>query len=374
MTVRSFRFEAALTDAFVALGREPYRNDPCGTPPSPSALRATLAPSAAFYRRPGHDHCRFLALAGGRPVARALASLHPELRDRDGASVGALGFFESVDDGAGLEVIAAAVEWLRGKGRRRIWGPLQLDIWHGYRFMTRGFEESRHLAEPYNPPHYPELFARSGFSIRQRWNSFPLPGRGALEEIAAAGSEDVRRLAAEGYRFASLRGRATGETLDALHSALHDSFSRFLGFTAISREEFQGTVGELERALERSCSVFATAPSGALVGFEVSFLDLAAAVQAMRGRTTFPARLAFLWEGRNARRLLLHLGGLTSALESRRPGLARAVVSDVLRRVKDAGYQEVLVTLVAEGNPVRRYFGPYAKDVRREYALFQLEP
>ncbi len=38
-----------------------------------------------------------------------------------------------------------------------------------------------------------------------------------------------------------------------------------------------------------------------------------------------------------------------------------------------AGYEDVLVTLVAERNPIRRYFGRHARDDRREYALFRLD-
>jgi hypothetical protein len=37
----------------------------------------------------------------------------------------------------------AARDWLRDQhGLRRIWGPMNFDIWHSYRFMTRGFDQA----------------------------------------------------------------------------------------------------------------------------------------------------------------------------------------------------------------------------------------
>jgi hypothetical protein len=373
MGLKEFTFDPSLTDAFVSLGEERCRGDAARVPPLVVEVRRQLDPSFAFYRRPGHDHRRFLAFAGGRPVARALASIHPGLRDGDGTPVGAVGFFESTpDDGAAEEVLGAAVAWLEGRGRRRIWGPLQFDIWHGYRFKTRGFDEERLLGEPDNPPFYPERFARFGFTERRRWNSFPLGGPGGLEEVAAPGREDYERLTARGYRFEPFDIERFDESVATLHQVLSDSFSRFLGFTPLEPVEFREVLGVARHAIEPRCSHFFYDGTGSLAGFSVALRDLAAAVRAMRGRSGPLARLAFLRRRRHARRLLLHLGGITRAESEKRSGLARAAVHHTLTRVLQAGYSDVHATLVAGGSPMRRHYGPFASDRRREYTLFEL--
>jgi hypothetical protein len=53
-----------------------------------------------------------------------------------------------------------AIEWLREKhDLQRIWAPVNFDIWHGYRLMTRGFEEKTFYGEPYNKIYYPGFLA-----------------------------------------------------------------------------------------------------------------------------------------------------------------------------------------------------------------------
>jgi hypothetical protein len=373
MGLKEFTFDPSLTDAFVALGEDLYRGDAAWVPPLESEVRRQLDPSFAFYGRPGHDHRRFLAFAGGRPAARALASIHPGLRDRDGTPVGAVGLFESTPDhGAAGEVLGAAVAWLEERGLHRIWGPLQFDIWHGYRFKTRGFDEERLLGEPDNKPYYPEQFARFGFTERRRWNSFPLGGPGGLEELAASGREDYERLTARGYRFEPFDTERFDESAGLLHRVLSDSFSRFLGFTPVEPAEFREVLGAARRAIDPRCSHFFYDETGVPAGFSVALRDLAPAVRAMRGRFWPLARLAFLLRQRHARRLLLHLGGITRAESARHNGLARAAVHHTLDRVRQAGYSDVHATLVAGGSPMRRHYGPFASDRRREYTLFEL--
>lgn len=349
MGLKEFTFDPSLTDAFVALGEDLYRGDAAWVPPLESEVRRQLDPSFAFYGRPGHDHRRFLAFSGGRPAARALASIHPGLRDLDGTPVGAVGFFESTPDHfAAGEVLGAAVAWLEERGLHRVWGPLQFDIWHGYRFKTRGFDEERLLGEPDNKPYYPEQFARFGFTERRRWNSFPLGGPGGLEELAAPGREDYERLTAQGYRFEPFDTARFDESADLLHRVLSDSFSRFLGFTPVEPAEFREALGAARRAIDPRCSHFFYDEAGVPAGFSVALRDLA------------------------PRRLLLHLGGITRAASARRNGLARAAVHHTLHRVRQAGYSDVHATLVAGGSPMRRHYGPFASDRRREYALFEV--
>jgi hypothetical protein len=373
MGVKAFTFDPDLTNAFVTFGEELYRGDTAWVPPLAAELRRQLAPSFPFYGQPDHDHRRFLAFAGGRPVARALASVHPGLRDGDGTPVGAVGLFESVPDlAAAEEVLDAAVEWLGGRGRHRIWGPLQFDIWHGYRFKTRGFCEEKLLGEPDNKPYYPDLFTRFGFTERQRWNSCPLGGPYDLARLAAPGAEDYRRLKARGYRFEPFDTRRFDASIEKLHQVLSDSFSRFLGFTPLELEEFRRVMGVARHAIEPRSSFFFYDETGTLAGFSIALLDLAPAVRAMRGRSGLLARLAFRHHRRRARRLLLHLGGATHAEMAKRSGLARAAVHHMLCRVGEAGFTDVHATLMAARSPARRHYGAFAADRRREYALFEM--
>jgi len=375
MELRTFRFDGPSTQAFIGLGYDLYRQHRAWIPPCRKELETQLSPAFPFYGRRGNDHRRFLAFAGGKPVARCLASVNRELRDRDGTPVGAIGFFEAADDYAAAEaVLAAAVRWLREEhGSRCLWGPMNFDIWHGYRFMTRGFGEEPFHGEPSNKTYYPDFFERFGFLARQRWNTLELDAA-ALDQLAASGADRSRKLIESGYRFEPFDLRRFDVSVEALHAVLTRSFSGFLGYTPISLPEFRGLMSVARQALHPDCSTFVYDAEGALAGFAGVFRDLGAAVRAMRGGRGLLARLRFLHHSRRAKRLMLHIGGITPEEAEKRSGVAKGAFCHVVRKLRQQGCERVLATLIAKGNPVRRLYGRCATDERREYTLYEKRP
>jgi len=374
MGLKTFTFEPEPTARFLELGYELYRADPGWVPPLRRDLEAQLSPRFHFYARPGNDHRRFLAEAGGRVVARAVATVNGALRNRDGTQVGAVGFFEAADDyAAAAEVLGAAVEWLRAAhGIRCIRAPLNFDIWHGYRLMTRGFERERFFGEPCNKPYYPAFFERFGFAVCRRWNSFELPGSLPAAAMASPDGLSWRDFLARGYRFEPFGRRPFDEGLALLHDVLTQSFASFPGYTPISLPEFRELMSLARHVLHPRCSTFVFDKAGSLVGFAAVLVDVADAVRAMNGHSSLAGRLRFLWRRRSARRLLLHLGGITPAEAARHSGLARAAFHHTLGQIRAERCEAVVASLVARGNPVRRLYGSYATDERREYALYEL--
>jgi hypothetical protein len=374
MGLEAFTFEREPTARFIEMGYELYREDPGWVPPLRRDLEAQLSPGFSFYTRPGNDHRRFLARAGGRVMARAAATVNDALRDAQGARLGAVGFFEAEDDyAAAADVLGAAVDWLRSAhGIRDVRGPLNFDIWHGYRFMTRGFERERFFGEPYNKPYYPGFFQRFGFSVCRRWNSFELPGSRSGAALLSPDPLSWLYFAARGYRFEPFGARPFAECVALLHDALTQSFASFPAYTAISLDDFGELMGLARHVLHPRCSTFAFDESGALAGFAGVLIDVADAVRAMNGRSSLASRLRFLWRRRPQHRLLLHLGGITPAEAARHSGLARAMFHYTLGKVCAEGCEALLASLVAQGNPIRRFFGDYAADERREYALYEI--
>ena len=370
MALKAFTFDGPLMELFVGLGYDLYRDDPAWVPPLRAEVWRQLSASFPFYARPRNDHRRFLALSDGRPLARCLASVNRDLVDGDGEPIGAIGFFEAADDyPASEDVLAGAVRWLREEhGLRRIWGPMNFDIWHGYRFMTRGFERDRFLGEPCNRPSYPETFERFGFVALKQWNTFELDG--ALQRLED--DDGWRRRAERGYRLEPFDLGRFDSSVEALHWVLTRSFSSFVGYTPISLPDFRGLMSVARHAVRPECSVFVYDEKGALAGFTTVFSDLAQAVRAMAGSSSPLAKLRFLRACRRRRRLMIHLGGITPEESAKHNGIAAAAFGQVAIRVRAQRAESVLATLVARGNPVRRLYGEYALDRRREYTLYEL--
>ncbi len=240
MAITSFDFEPSLREAFINLGYDLYRGDRRWIPPLRAELLRQLSPEFPFYSRPGNRCRHFLATAGGKTRGRVAAMVNSALKDRDGTPVGTVGFFESIEDyEVTRDLLDAATTWLRQEGGvARIWGPMNFDIWHGYRFMTAGFGERPFYGEPGNKPYYPAYFRRYGFVDRQHWHTIEVKDRRPLEGLVSLGLQRCRELARAGYRFEPLNMADFPGELLKLHQALTPSFHDFLGYTPISAQEF----------------------------------------------------------------------------------------------------------------------------------------
>ncbi len=161
MHLNSFRFDASRVREFIEFGRALYLNDARWIPPFRRTVARQLSPDYPFYNRPGNDHCHF------------------PIRDEDGTAVGLIGFFECIEDPIVATVLLdAARDWLRDQhGLRRLWGPMNFDIWHSYRFMTQGFDQAPFYGEPDNKAYYPAYFEHYGFARRRTWHSFEVSRR-----------------------------------------------------------------------------------------------------------------------------------------------------------------------------------------------------
>ena len=186
MEITAYTFDVTAAGRYLELCRDLYRNDRGWIPPLARRVLAQFSPSFPFYRKAGNAHLHFLATAGGRPVGHVSAFVNGDVRDRDGTPVGAVGFFECIEDRAlAAELFGAARAWLEVEhGLCRVWGPMQFDIWHGYRLLTRGFDTEIFFGEPYNRPYYAALFGHGGFAPRKTWSSVEVSGRAALEALA----------------------------------------------------------------------------------------------------------------------------------------------------------------------------------------------
>jgi hypothetical protein len=330
-------------------------------PADDAALRRWLCATDSS-QRPARlaTSAHFIARAGRRTLARISAFINNALADTDGSPVGALGLFESEDDSAAAEdLIGTARRWLAERaGVARAWGPLNLDIWHGYRCMTQGFDAEPFAGEPYNKRYYPELLQRSGAQERFTWHSFEADGGDRARLAYARGLEQRARLAARGYRFEAFDSGRVEDELRKLHGLLIRSFARFPAFTPIAVDEFCALTRQLARALVPGGACFVLDPNNEYCGFAVAMLDLATVLRPAR-RTAVPDRV------------LVELVGVTPEAAKNCPGLGRALVTEVLGNLIGAGYVRYVAPLIGHGNVSRGLAGATQTLNARRYALFE---
>lgn len=121
------------------------------------------------------------------------------------SQLGFVGFFEAIDSSKGhnaaLQMLAAAHAWLRSQGANRAIGPVNLCTWFPYRFQAESeFYEPRSW-EPSSPPHYRELWQKSGYTLGANYFS----EQSRLDASACAlNAHRLARAEALGYRFRPL--------------------------------------------------------------------------------------------------------------------------------------------------------------------------
>lgn len=374
MAIKAWAFDSRLAESFIDLGDRLYKDDPKWIPPFKKDLRAQLAADYPFYKKCGNAHQHFLAVSGDRVLGRISASVNSASRDSDGTPVGSLGFFECVEDYAVAEdLLESSLAWLRDiRGPRRIWGPMNFDIWHGYRFMTKGFDEEPFYGEPYNKPYYPEYFERFGFSVKQEWDSLEIRGRGELEALLPRGEERLSDLVRKGYRFVPFNLGSWAAEVRKLHGFLTDSFRGFLGWTPISPEEFLALYQNIRYALNPRLAAFVYDEEGCPAGFVVALVELADAVRAMGGKDGPASRLRFLRLRRRADRVNFYIGGLTAREMAKKSGLGRAGYAYVVRGILEQGYDRMIQSLIVKKGPSHNFAGSHRLDINREYALYEL--
>jgi GNAT superfamily N-acetyltransferase len=349
MELIRYTFDTGLTEKFGDLCDSLYKQDSYWRPATRQHLLSQFAQDYDFYQYPGNLHCHFLALDEGKPVGHISVMVNADLQARYGIHLGIIGFFECMEDKAiAANLLNAARQWFHAQhGITCIIGPMNFDIWRGYRFMTTGFYKPHFFGEPHNKEYYPRFFEQNGFSVCKRWTSILIEGQKHLRRVIDPWLQCYRDALSDGYCFMPLATENTAQ-IQQVKLVIEDSFSRFLYFNTLSLPEFNKVFGAYIESLDAQLVTLIWNKAGSLVGFAI----------------------AFPGDGPEAPDILYMLG-ITGKEAARRRGVGRAAFYHCLHQLIDAGCTKVLVALAAEDSPVLPLLGDYANCVDKEYVLYQ---
>ncbi|MCC6415172.1 MAG: N-acetyltransferase [Opitutaceae bacterium] len=151
-------------EIFLRLPSRFYRGLSAWVPPLLADLRPQLDPvKGEFFKHSAGE--LFLAYRGGEAVGR-IAALHNTRHlaaHDDGA--GFFGFFECEDAPAtAAALLAAAEDWLRGRGLRVARGPANFSIQDEAGVLLDGFEHAPMAGMAYTPPYYRALLESAHYA------------------------------------------------------------------------------------------------------------------------------------------------------------------------------------------------------------------
>lgn len=192
-------------------------------------------------------------------------------------SRGMIGFYEcALDHPARAEIhgalLSAAEAWLKERGVKTAYGPVDYQTWFPYRFRTFAEPGTPDFGwEPLQPDAYTELWRSSGFTMADRYSSRCTPD---LPSIVAATESHHDRCVAAGFRARPFRvGKDFAEELPFVQDINRKSFqSGFLTEPIDPRAYDQLYVPQFASVDMKYC-LFTLNPEGKEIGYFFAFGD-----------------------------------------------------------------------------------------------------
>jgi GNAT superfamily N-acetyltransferase len=280
--------------------------------------------------------------------------------------------FESIDDPQiAAALFEAAANWLRGKGRDEIMGPIDYSTNYVCGLLIDGFQHSPTLLTAHNPPYYRKLIEAWGFEkamdLYAWWFSDPADARDRLRRLmsrmknrqpATIRPADLKNLEEEGRRIREIYNQA---------------WQKNWGFVPFTEAEIQGMTKELKPIVESDLTLFAEI-DGQPVGFILAVRDINVVLQKVNGRLTWfglPIGLAKLlyYKNRIKKGRLIALGVVE---KYRRHGIAEALVLRVLEEAMIKRGMTGELSLTLENNfMINRFLQAIGAEKYKTYRIYR---
>src|SRR3977135_952647 len=241
-------------DAFIKFPWRIYTNNPACAPPLLLARNKFLSRKHPFYLH--GDSALFLARAGGEIVGRIMASDDPNYNALHGTNVGCFGLFEAIDDPQVAAILfEAAANWLRGKGRDEIMGPIDYSTNYVCGLLIDGFQHAPTLLTSHNLPSYRKLIEgwkfEKAMDLYAWWFSDPTDAALRLRRLttrmkdrqpASIRPADLKNLGEEGRRIREI---------------YNEAWEKNLGFVPFAEAEIDYMTKELKPIVEADLTLLA---------------------------------------------------------------------------------------------------------------------
>lgn len=339
ISIESFSHTEDGKDDFFALPRKVEGLNEKQAAAEAAGTRALLHSDNSTYENA--ETRSFIAYRDGRAVGRISAFHHEKMHELHGPC-GLVGLFCcEKDQEVAHRLIEAAGEWLGSKGDKIMRGPMAADIWHRWRFMTKGFDTVPFPGEPRQPAYYPDLFTSCGFASVRTYSTKRITDLEAMAKRLKT-ARDLNRK--RGYSYRNIDPQNWEKDVEALHELCQYSFASNWGVTPISLKEFSDIYNRWLRRVGYDDIILAIAPDSD----EVVGLGLAVA----------------------SPEDTLNIRTLAIKPKHHGYGLGQAIAAELYARAMDTGKSIVHHCQMGPDAPPQRWDGGLAQ-VTREYEMYE---
>ncbi|MES2493683.1 MAG: N-acetyltransferase [Pseudomonadota bacterium] len=198
-----------------------------------------------------------------------------------GPGTGNWGLLEAEDDVVAGRLIAAAEEWLRGKGMTRVLAPLSLSIWEEPGQLVKGFDHPPTVMMGHQPERYRDYIEARGYRPAKRLDTYDL-------DITKVFPPLIQRVIGSGEKNARIRIRNVDKSQFDTEAALildilNDAWSDNWGFVPFTDSEI-AYAGKKFKPIVREDLIMIAEYDGEPVAFMMTLPDLNEALKPMNGR------------------------------------------------------------------------------------------
>ena len=329
-------------NAFMDFAWDVYKDDPNWVPPLKMDLRELLTPG----KNPFFEHAEaryFLARRGGRVTGRISAHIDflaqgMPAEQGFGPGTGNWGLFEATDAVSAAALIAAAEDWLRGKGVIRAIGPVSLSIWEEPGVLTQGFDHPPTVMMGHHRPEYQGWIEAAGYRPVKTLNCFEL-------DITKPFPPLIQRIVKSGFANPRIRIRDVDKSKFDQEAAtilaiLNDAWGKNWGFVPITDSEVAYT-GKKLKPLVKPDLIRIAELDGEPVAFMMTLPDLNKPIKEIGGKLFPFGFIKLLWWLRRPRNATMRvpLMGVRKKLQASRMASQLAfMLIDSIRRGAVAKY------------------------------------
>lgn len=222
---------------FLSIPSEIYRNDPNRVAPQLSEIMRILNPSLNPYFKNASLRI-YVCYADGKPVCRSIMVINPLHWMKWKKKPAFFGFFESIDDSNAVNYLFGKIEAdCREAGAEYLEGPFNPNHYSELGILVDNFNSVPAFFEPYNPPYYPQLLNKAGFSelsiLHTRHNN----------NIDATLSKNIRIAdlpdEKNGYTIRKFNIFRIRRDLEIMREINNDAFENNWYFLPLTREEYK---------------------------------------------------------------------------------------------------------------------------------------
>ncbi len=318
--------------------------------------------------------------SGPQIVGRVAAIINHRHNEFHNEKVGFFGFFESVDDQAVADaLLQKAGDWAAARGMTAVIGPNNFNTNDECAMLVEGFDGPPVFLMPYNPPYYPILLEKAGFSKAKDLYAWYIDASAVGNKVSGL-PKQLGRVVEKVRKRGNVRVRKPNmkdwhNELRRFKDIYNEAWELNWGFIPLTDKELDHEADGLKMLIDPDLVFFAEVKDEAdnwkPVGASITLPDYNQVFIHLKGTEPLPLLLPkLLWHKRKINRGRVFAMGVMSAY--RQKGLDALMYYETAKEMLRKNYQDAEMGWTLEDNTiVNRGIKLFGAKLYRRYRFYE---